>query len=63
MRKIIIAIAVLAMVGFIAPTVQSANAETVIIKKGGDHRDHGRDWGHHHDKKVVVIKHRGDRRD
>ena len=40
------------------PTAQSANAETVVIKK---YRDHDRDWSRHHHKKVVVIKHRGNR--
>jgi hypothetical protein len=55
MRKTVLALAALATIGFVAPTVQSANAETTVIKRGGD-RDHDRDWGRHHHKKVVIIK-------
>lgn len=62
MRKIAIAFAALATIGFLAPTMQSASAETTVIKRHGD-RDHDRDWGRHHHKKVVIIKHRGERRD
>jgi hypothetical protein len=54
MRKIAIAIAALAIAGFAAPSMQTANAETIVVKKGG----HDRDWERHHHKKVVVIKHR-----
>jgi len=57
MRKIALAIAALAIVGFAAPSVQTANAETIVMKKD---RGHDRDWGRHHHKKVVVIKHRRD---
>lgn len=59
MHKFAFAIAALAIVGFAAPTIQSANAETIVVKK---HRDHDRDWDRrHHHKKIIVIKHRGDR--
>jgi hypothetical protein len=54
MRKIALAIAALAIAGFAAPSVQTANAATIVVKK--DHHD--RDWGRHHHKKVVIIKHR-----
>lgn len=57
MRKVIVALAALAAIGFIAPTIQSANAETVVVKKDGDH---DRDWNRHHHKKVVIVKHRRD---
>jgi Ni/Co efflux regulator RcnB len=60
MRKIALAIAALAIAGFAAPNVQSANAETIVVKKD---RDHDRDWGRHHHKKVVIIKHRRGHRD
>jgi hypothetical protein len=33
MRKIALAIAALAIAGFAAPTMQSANAETIVVKK------------------------------
>jgi hypothetical protein len=55
MRKLAIVFAALATIGFVAPTVQSASAETTVVKKDGDH---DRDWGRHHHKKVVIIKHR-----
>ena len=55
MRKIAIAFAALAIIGFAAPTLQAANAETVVVKKD-DHHD--RDWNRHHHKKIVVIKRR-----
>ena len=60
MRTFALAIAALAIAGFAAPTIQSANAETVVIKK---HRDHDRDWDRRHHKKVVIIKHRDHDRD
>lgn len=53
MHKIALAIAALALAGFAAPMVQSAQAETVVVKKDGHH---DRDWGRHHQKKVVIIK-------
>lgn len=66
MRKIAIAFAALATIGFLAPTLQSASAETLVIKKDV-HRDRDRDrdhdWRRHHHKKVFIIKHRGERRD
>lgn len=60
MLKIAIVFAALAAIGFVVPTMQTANAETTVIKKDGDH-DHDRDWGRRHHKKVVIIKHRGHR--
>lgn len=56
MRTFTFALAALAIAGFAAPTVQSAKAETIIVKK-----KHDNDWyRHHHHKKVVIIKKRGD---
>jgi Ni/Co efflux regulator RcnB len=59
MRKFVLALAAVASVGLIVPTMTSvARAEDrVVIKERGDHH---RDWHrhHHHDKKVVVIKKR-----
>ena len=73
MRKLLIALSALAVVGFALPVTSSANAETkkIIIKRG--HHDHGmhrgwhegrhRGWDRdrHHGKKVVIIKKRGHR--
>ena len=54
MRKLAIALAALAAVGFAIPLISSAKAEdTVVIKKDGDH---DRDMHRHH-KKIVIIKH------
>ncbi|XUM19905.1 hypothetical protein ACRAVF_19835 [Bradyrhizobium oligotrophicum S58] len=70
MKKIVLALASVAAVALAAPSI--ANAETVIIKRGGHHYHHGwdrsraeyrvhRDWRpyhrHHHDR-TVIIKHR-----
>jgi Ni/Co efflux regulator RcnB len=64
MRKIAIAFAALATIGFLAPTMQSARAETLVIKKDIHRdRDRDRDWRRHHHKKVIIIKHRDERRD
>ena len=61
---------VIAALGAIAIAVPSiASAETTVIKRGGEHphfgaraemhRDYGRHEGwRHHDRKVVIIKHR-----
>lgn len=57
MKKFVLALAAFAVIGIAAP-VASANAETVVVK----HRDHDRDWGRHHHKKVIIIK-RGHRHD
>jgi hypothetical protein len=51
MLKIVTAVAALAVIGFVAPSIQTANAETIVVKK-----DHDRDWHRHHHKKIVVIK-------
>jgi hypothetical protein len=53
MRKLVLSLAVLAAVGFALPAVSnSANAETVIIKK--THRDNG--WHRHHHRDRVVVR-------
>jgi len=54
MRKFVLALAAIASVGLIVPTINSARAEDrVVVKEHGDHHHH---WNRHHDKKVVVIK-------
>ena len=73
MKKFGYVIAALGAIAVAAPSI--ASAETVVIKRGGDHRhfdaraefrehrDHGRHEGwRHHDRKVVIIKHGHDRR-
>jgi Ni/Co efflux regulator RcnB len=66
MRKIAIALTAFAAIGIALPVTSPASADTVkkVIIKHGD-RDHDRAWhrahDRHHDKKVVVIKGRGDR--
>jgi hypothetical protein len=69
MRKLGYAIAALGLIAIAAPSI--ANAETVVIKRGGyhhwdrshaeyrPHRDRGwhEGWRHHHDR-VVMVKHR-----
>jgi hypothetical protein len=59
MKKVTIALAAVLGLAFVAPTIQSAQAETVIIKRGHD-RGHHYGWRHrdHGNKKVVIIKHR-----
>jgi hypothetical protein len=64
MKKFGYVIAALATVAVAAPSI--AGAETMVIRRGGEHhgfgaraefrehRDHG--W-RHHDRKVVIIKH------
>ena len=58
MRKVVITLAALAAFGIALPaaTNSSANAETVVIKKG--HRDHGHHygWRNHRAERVVVVK-------
>ena len=69
MKKLGYVIAALGAIAIAAPSI--ASAETVVIKRGGDHhrfgahaefrehRDFGRHEGwRHHDRKVVIIKHR-----
>jgi hypothetical protein len=70
MKKLGYVIAALGAIAIAAPSI--AGAETTIIKRDGDHhrfgaraqfgehRDFGRHegWRHHHDRKVVIIKHR-----
>jgi len=65
MKKFGYVIAALGAIAIAAPSI--ASAETVVIRHGGDHhrdgaraefrehRDHG--W-RHHDRRVVIIKHR-----
>jgi hypothetical protein len=56
MRKVLLSLTALAVVGFALPAAStSASAETVIIKK---HRDHGWHNGWHHRDRVVVREHR-----
>ena len=61
MKKLTIALAAVLGLAFVAPTIQSAQAETVkkvIIKRGHD-RGHHYGWRNHHGgKKVVIIKKR-----
>ena len=53
MRKLIIAVAALAVAGLAVPMSSAVAQDKVVIKKGeGDH------FRHHHGKKVVIIKHR-----
>ena len=70
MKKLGYVIAALGAIAIAAPSI--ASAETVIVKRGGEHhfgaraemhRDFGRQEGwRHHDRKVVIIKHGHDRR-
>ena len=56
MRKIILALAALAAVGIAMPVVSnSANAETVVIKKSRHHDWHP--WRHHRER-VMIREHR-----
>jgi hypothetical protein len=64
MKKLGYVIAALGAIAIAAPSI--ASAETVVVKhrdhdrfgaRAEMHRDHG--W-HHHDRKVVIIKHRHD---
>ena len=62
MKKVTIALATVLALAFIAPTIPSAQAETVkkvIIKRGHD-RGHHYGWRNHHgpSQKVVIIKKR-----
>jgi hypothetical protein len=62
MKKLAYVFAALGAIAVAAPSI--ASAETVVIKRGGDHhrnwgaraemRGHG--WNHHHRDRVVVIK-------
>jgi len=60
MKKFGYLIAALATIAIAAPSI--ANAETVVVRHGDMHRDHGwhegwhRDHWRHHDR-VVVIRH------
>jgi Ni/Co efflux regulator RcnB len=70
MRKIVLAFAALAAFGFILPVAAPAKAEeaTLVIKTGDrDHyRDHDRRWHRdrdHHQKVVIIKKHRDRDRD
>jgi Ni/Co efflux regulator RcnB len=53
MRKLVLALAALAVAGLALPMSVPAEAKTVIIKKGGHH--------HHHHADKVIIKKRGHR--
>jgi hypothetical protein len=53
MKKFGYVIAAIGAIAIAAPSI--ASAETLVVKHGDHmHRDHG--W-HHHDKKVMIIKH------
>jgi hypothetical protein len=63
MKKLGYVIAALGAIAIAAPSI--ASAETVVVKhrdhdrfgaRAEMHRDHG--WRDHHDRKVVIIKHR-----
>jgi hypothetical protein len=67
MKKLGFAIAALATIALAAPSI--ANAETIVIKRGGMHHHHWdrgyhRDWHHsmhrdwHRSRDRVVIRHR-----
>ncbi|MDO9411368.1 MAG: hypothetical protein Q7T81_02180 [Pseudolabrys sp.] len=65
MRKLLIALAALAVVGISLPVVSTASAQTVVVKerhhdrglhRGYDRGRHHGDWRRHHAKKVVIIK-------
>ena len=60
MRKIVLALGALALIGFTLPLAGPANAEenTVVVKR--HHHDWDRDRHHH---KTVIIKHGRDHRD
>jgi hypothetical protein len=57
MKKLAYVIAAICAIAVAAPSV--ANAEKIVIKRGGHHHDwhHDRGW-HHHGHDRVVIKHR-----
>jgi hypothetical protein len=63
MKKLGYVVAAIATIAIAAPSI--ASAETVVVKHGGMHRDHGwhhgwhRDY-HHHDRVVVVHRHHHD---
>jgi hypothetical protein len=50
MKKLAFIVAAVVAAGIAVPSI--ASARTIIVKHGHDHG-----W-HHHDKKVVIIKHR-----
>jgi TRAP-type C4-dicarboxylate transport system substrate-binding protein len=51
MKKFAYVIAALATIAIAAPSI--ASAETIVVKHGGMHRDHG----HPHHDRMVVIRH------
>ena len=61
MKKFGYLIAALATIAIAAPSI--ASAETIVVRHGGMHRDHGwhegwhRDHGWHHHDRMVIIKH------
>jgi hypothetical protein len=64
MKKLGYVIAALGAIAIAAPSI--ASAETVVIKRGGDHHRFGaraefrehRDFGRHHHDRMVIVKHR-----
>jgi len=63
MKNVTMALAAVLGLAFVAPTIQTAQAETVkkvMIKRGHD-RGHHYGWrNHHRGNKVVIVKKRGD---
>ena len=54
MRKITLAVAALAAIGFVLPVMPASAENAVIIKT-----DHDRDWQRHHrHNKIVVLHHK-----
>jgi hypothetical protein len=65
MRKLLIALAALAVVGTSLPVVTASNAQTVVVQerhsdrglhRGYDRGRHNGEWRRRHVKKVVIIK-------
>jgi Ni/Co efflux regulator RcnB len=57
MRKLLIALAALAVVGTSLPVVSAASAQTVVVKERHHDRGlHRGEWRRHQAKKVVIIK-------
>lgn len=62
MKKLILSLAALAVVGVVVPGVAPAKAETVVIKKY--HHRHFMPVERHHEGRTVIIKkHGGEDRD
>ena len=64
MRKIVLTLATLAAIGFVAPLTTSAKAEEGVSVKIGERGEHhrGRDWNRGHRKVVVIHRERREHR-